>query len=67
MLENLSNKAEFSGIKFFKVDVDEQPEISQEVGIRAVRYRPSLLVEMCVLINFADANVRRFQERGKSR
>ncbi|KIY72613.1 thioredoxin [Cylindrobasidium torrendii FP15055 ss-10] len=36
ILEKLSDVAEFSGVKFFKVDVDEQEEISQEVGIRAM-------------------------------
>jgi thiol-disulfide isomerase/thioredoxin len=32
-----------TGIEFRKVDVDEQPDISQEVGIRAVSYRRSFL------------------------
>ncbi|KAF8604423.1 thioredoxin [Ceratobasidium sp. AG-I] len=28
--------AEVTGVDFYKVDVDEQPDISQEVGIRAM-------------------------------
>lgn len=34
IFENLSDKTE--EVEFYKVDVDDQPEISQEVGIRAV-------------------------------
>jgi len=33
----------YTGIRFHKVDVDEQEAISQEVGIRAVRCYPSFL------------------------
>jgi thioredoxin 1 len=41
IFETLSKKEEYAKkIKFYKVDVDEQEAISQEVGIRAVRYRP---------------------------
>ncbi|EPS45718.1 hypothetical protein H072_187 [Dactylellina haptotyla CBS 200.50] len=36
IFEKLSEKAEFSDIGFYKVDVDEQEEISQEVGIKAM-------------------------------
>jgi thioredoxin 1 len=36
IFEGLSNEAAFSGIGFYKVDVDAQTEISQEVGIRAM-------------------------------
>ncbi|KAE8363722.1 thioredoxin-like protein [Aspergillus caelatus] len=36
VFETLASKPEFSSIKFVKVDVDEQEEISQEVGIRAM-------------------------------
>jgi len=36
ILEQLSDEYD-GGIKFHKVDVDEQEAISQEVGIRAVR------------------------------
>jgi thioredoxin 1 len=32
----LSDAAEFSNVEFYKVDVDEQQQISQEVGIRAM-------------------------------
>jgi thioredoxin 1 len=32
-----SELEEHNGIEFYKVDVDAQSEISQEVGIRAVR------------------------------
>lgn len=37
VFERLSDTAELSSIKFYKVDVDAQPDISQEVGVRAVR------------------------------
>jgi len=37
VFEQLSEQGEYTGIKFHKVDVDEQEAISQEVGIRAVR------------------------------
>ncbi|KAG8940846.1 hypothetical protein FRC04_004997 [Tulasnella sp. 424] len=36
ILEKLSNQEESAGVEFYKVDVDEQPDISQEVGIRAM-------------------------------
>ncbi|KAH9988964.1 thioredoxin-like protein, partial [Russula vinacea] len=36
VFEKMSNDASFSGIGFYKVDVDEQSDISQEVGIRAM-------------------------------
>ncbi|KAG6907473.1 hypothetical protein DXG01_008809 [Tephrocybe rancida] len=36
VLEKLSELDEFSGVEFYKVDVDEQQDISQEVGIRAM-------------------------------
>ena len=35
IFEQLSEQV--SGVEFYKIDVDEQTEISQEVGIRAVR------------------------------
>jgi thioredoxin 1 len=37
VLEKLSNDPSFTGVEFYKVDVDEQDQISQEVGVRAVR------------------------------
>ncbi|KDR85873.1 hypothetical protein GALMADRAFT_234995 [Galerina marginata CBS 339.88] len=36
VLEALSGKPEFEGVEFYKVDVDEQDSISQEVGVRAM-------------------------------
>ncbi|KAF8604406.1 thioredoxin [Ceratobasidium sp. AG-I] len=36
VFEKLSNEPQFQGVEFYKVDVDEQPDISQEVGIRAM-------------------------------
>jgi len=36
VFEQLSNNERFSSIKFCKVDVDDQPDISQEVGVRAM-------------------------------
>jgi len=36
-----SDKEENAGIDFYKVDVDDQEQISQEVGIKAVRFPPS--------------------------
>ncbi|KAE8318863.1 thioredoxin-like protein [Aspergillus transmontanensis] len=34
--EKLSNEADFSNIEFYKVDVDAQAEVAQEVGVRAM-------------------------------
>ncbi|KZS93529.1 thioredoxin-like protein [Sistotremastrum niveocremeum HHB9708] len=34
--EQLSKDPAYSHIKFFKVDVDEQPDVAQEVGITAM-------------------------------
>ncbi|KAF9524099.1 putative thioredoxin [Crepidotus variabilis] len=36
IFEALSNKPELEGVGFYKVDVDAQEKISQEVGIRAM-------------------------------
>ncbi|GAW09288.1 thioredoxin [Lentinula edodes] len=36
IFEKLSERDEFNGVDFYKVDVDEQGDISQEVGIRAM-------------------------------
>ncbi|KIJ93097.1 hypothetical protein K443DRAFT_684788 [Laccaria amethystina LaAM-08-1] len=36
VLEKLSNDPSFTGVEFYKVDVDEQDQISQEVGVRAM-------------------------------
>ncbi|KAF8492794.1 thioredoxin [Russula emetica] len=36
VFEKFSDQGEYTGIKFHKVDVDEQEAISQEVGIRAM-------------------------------
>ncbi|KAF8640557.1 hypothetical protein AX17_000219 [Amanita inopinata Kibby_2008] len=36
VFEKLSNLAESADIDFYKVDVDQQSDISQEVGIRAM-------------------------------
>ncbi|KAG6856770.1 hypothetical protein H0H87_000948 [Tephrocybe sp. NHM501043] len=36
IFEKLSELAEFTGVEFYKVDVDAQEQISQEVGIRAM-------------------------------
>ncbi|KAB8215667.1 thioredoxin-like protein [Aspergillus novoparasiticus] len=36
IFEKLASDPQFSSIKFVKVDVDEQEEISQECGIRAL-------------------------------
>ncbi|KAG8906285.1 hypothetical protein FRC01_008070, partial [Tulasnella sp. 417] len=36
ILEQLSEKPEFAKVEFYKVDVDDQEQISQEVGIKAM-------------------------------
>ncbi|KAG6860858.1 hypothetical protein C0995_006722 [Termitomyces sp. Mi166 len=36
IFEKFSDLAEFAGIEFYKVDVDAQEQISQEVGVRAM-------------------------------
>ncbi|KAG5643292.1 hypothetical protein DXG03_001219 [Asterophora parasitica] len=36
IFERFSNAPEFEGVKFFKVDVDAQEQIAQEVGVRAM-------------------------------
>jgi len=36
VLENFSNLAQNEGVDFYKVDVDEQEKIAQEVGVRAM-------------------------------
>ncbi|KAH8997188.1 thioredoxin [Lactarius hatsudake] len=41
IFEALAGKDEHAGVEFYKVDVDTQPDISQEVGIRAM---PTFLV-----------------------
>ncbi|KAJ5093095.1 hypothetical protein N7456_008956 [Penicillium angulare] len=34
--EKMSDDPEFSGIQFYKVDADDQPDIVQQAGIRAL-------------------------------
>ena len=34
----LSDDPAFAGVEFYKVDVDQQDQIAQEVGVRAVRH-----------------------------
>ncbi|KAE8142558.1 thioredoxin-like protein [Aspergillus pseudotamarii] len=36
VFEKLSNTGGFDSVGFYKVDVDAQPEIAQEVGVRAM-------------------------------
>lgn len=36
VFEKLSERADYSGIEFYKVDVDEVEDVAQEVGIRAM-------------------------------
>ncbi|KAH8992915.1 putative thioredoxin [Lactarius akahatsu] len=36
VFEKLAEKPEHGGVGFYKVDVDSQPDIAQEVGIRAM-------------------------------
>ncbi|CAI7567351.1 unnamed protein product [Penicillium discolor] len=36
IFEKMSELAEFNNVEFYKVDADEQEQISQEVGIRAM-------------------------------
>ncbi|KAL4070400.1 thioredoxin [Scleroderma citrinum] len=36
IFEKFSGQAQFSGVDFYKIDVDDSPDISQEVGIRAM-------------------------------
>jgi len=36
IFEKMSEQDEYQGVDFYKVDVDEQEAISQEVGIRAM-------------------------------
>ncbi|KAF8971854.1 putative thioredoxin [Flammula alnicola] len=36
IFEKFSNEPDYQNVDYYKVDVDEQPEISQEVGIRAM-------------------------------
>jgi thioredoxin len=43
IFETLSQNEYDKKVKFYKVDVDEQEAISQEVGIRAVRHCPFFL------------------------
>jgi thioredoxin 1 len=60
---------ETPGVEFYKVDVDTQPDISQEVGIRAVStcnadpgirlncaFAPVLLPQMPTFLFFKDGN-----------
>ena len=67
-------ESQFPGIEFYKVDVDESEEISQEVGVRAVRtpafpaccYLPLIagLTDLgCACMTCLDAHVRPLQER----
>lgn len=37
VFEKMSESGDFAGVGFYKVDVDAVPDVSQEVGIRAVR------------------------------
>jgi thiol-disulfide isomerase/thioredoxin len=62
IFEKLSALQEHQGIKFYKVDVDEQEEISQEVGIRAVRHSSFCWTEVIAVTVFPDANIRRLPE-----
>jgi thioredoxin 1 len=43
IFKKLSDLAENAGIEFYKVDVDTQEDISQEVGIRAVSFHAESL------------------------
>ncbi|GLB43646.1 putative thioredoxin family protein [Lyophyllum shimeji] len=36
ILDKFSDLSEYANVEFYKVDVDQQPDISQEVGIRAM-------------------------------
>ncbi|KAG9121415.1 hypothetical protein FRC07_002640 [Ceratobasidium sp. 392] len=36
VFEKHSEEKQYEGVEFYKVDVDDQPDISQEVGIRAM-------------------------------
>ncbi|KAE8344062.1 hypothetical protein BDV24DRAFT_128146 [Aspergillus arachidicola] len=36
VFERLSNDESLSNIEFYKVDVDQQPEVAAEVGVRAM-------------------------------
>ncbi|KAF9011343.1 putative thioredoxin [Cyathus striatus] len=36
VFEKFSDAPDYGSVEFYKVDVDEQPDISQEVGIRAM-------------------------------
>lgn len=65
--------SEFNGEKvdFYKVDVDEQEDIAQEVGVRAVRY---FIYRLSFLKNYlftndlpTDAHLFAFPQGGKSR
>lgn len=37
VMDKISEKEEFAGVGFYKIDTDEQADISQELGISAVR------------------------------
>ena len=66
IFEKLSDNAE--GVDFYKVDIDAAPDVSQEVGIRAVGShilgRPTILASDR---HIKDAHVYTFQERRKGR
>lgn len=38
VFEKLARENATEGVEFYKVDVDDQSDIAQEVGIRAVRF-----------------------------
>ena len=60
IFEKLGQKEEFSSIEYYKVDVDAQEQIAQEVAVRAVRgnaYR-----RVYTLISHVDAYLHRVQE-----
>ncbi|KAE8366314.1 thioredoxin-like protein [Aspergillus caelatus] len=52
VFEKLSNTGSFDNVLFYKVDVDQQEQVSQEVGIRAmptfVLFRDGVKVEELV-------------------
>lgn len=51
VFEKLSNDLSFAGVEFYKVDVDEQDQISQEVGVRAVCHIPCYFFILSLTLN----------------
>ena len=63
IFEKLSDNDDFAGVEFYKVNTDEQEQISEELGIRSVSQYDPILCLVVLKYSYLAAHFPSIQRR----